>query len=71
MAVPTTTKRLRREFKEKYGSNTYDIVRLTIAGKSSQEISNQLSLPSPSVRTTRGNYTRGTYGDLGYLNFAT
>ena len=55
-----TVKKFRAEFRKKH-AHVNKVINLILKGKTSSEIANKLTIPMPSVRTIRGNLTRGYY----------
>ena len=51
---------IRTEFSKKFGA-TSKIIRMITKGKDSNAIAEELEVPMPTVRTVRGNLTRGFY----------
>ena len=58
--MPKSLRQIRTEFSKKH-ANTSKVIKLMTKGKSTNEIANQLQLKVGSVRTIRGNLTRGAY----------
>jgi len=53
-------RQVRSEFSKKHGKYS-KVVKMMTKGKKTTEIAAKLDLPVGSVRTVRGNLTRGTY----------
>ena len=68
MALTQVAKNRRKDFRKKYGQQTAEMVRRFARGQSVQTVANALNVPVTSVRTTKGNYTRGTYVPFAYRN---
>jgi len=55
-----TLRSIRAEFSKKFNTSS-KIIRMITRGKETQEIVDTLDVPMPTVRTVRGNLTRGFY----------
>jgi DNA-binding NarL/FixJ family response regulator len=54
------TKSIRAEFTKKFKASS-KIIRMLAKGKDTNSIAEKLELPMPTVRTVKGNLTRGYY----------
>lgn len=61
MALSNLTKQVRRQFRENYSTTTANIIQRIARGQSSHVIADALGVSVPTVVTTRGNLTRGSY----------
>ena len=61
MALTYAQKESRKRFAKKYSNLTVQIIRLVRMGWKIPRIVTKLGTTMPTVRTTLGNYTRGTY----------
>ncbi len=55
-----TVKKTRAEFTKKFNASC-KIIRMIAQGKDTEDIVNKLGISMPTVRTVRGNLTRGFY----------
>lgn len=58
------TARARREFRNRYGNDTYNVVRWLVKGKTSGEVATRTGVSVGSVAAIRANLTRGTYDEV-------
>jgi len=54
-------KEIVRKFQSKYGKISYKVISRIIRGRTNASINKELDIPVSSIKTYRGNLTRGAY----------